>query len=114
MKKALQLIAQRAQFGSFLCSVDVLALDRMFHHIKKVHINAGSQSNIKNVFQFFAGVLHHGDGEAAMSECLSKQRNEERAQNRLSEREDEKNGDGDDDDEKDGQNKNQREDKDLW
>merc|ERR1719295_528498 len=84
MKKALQLLAQRAQFGEFLSTVDGRELDRMFHHIKKVHINEGSESSIKSVFQLFSCLLHHGDDDTAISKCRSTKRSDERTKNRQS------------------------------
>merc|ERR1712083_594713 len=103
----------RAQFGEFLSEVDGRELDQMFHHIKKIHINGGTQSSIKGVFRLFSSVLHHGDDEAAITECRSMRRREERNSSRQSERKGEQKGD-DADEEKERANVNAGEDKNLW
>eukprot|EP01084_Bolivina_argentea_P094409 169717_1 len=62
-------------FGEFISDY-TQNIDRDYHHILKVHIEYGNESNVRNTFEFFKTVVHFKD--PIIKQCKSLQRREER------------------------------------
>eukprot|EP01084_Bolivina_argentea_P201696 344729_1 len=52
-------------------------VDRLYHHIFKIHIQEGNEDNIRNTFEFYKTVVHYND--LIVKKCASLKRREERA-----------------------------------
>eukprot|EP01084_Bolivina_argentea_P003991 7563_1 len=76
--KSLKRKARLQKFEMFVANVDIELINKDYYHILKSHINDGNKETMKNVFRFFATVVHYEDTSAEIEECGSFNRRQHR------------------------------------
>eukprot|EP01084_Bolivina_argentea_P046826 86244_1 len=84
INKSLKNMTLKLQFGTFMSTLNMVSVDKDWHHILTAHIHNGSKNNIKNVFRFYNKVVHYNDLPSEVNKCKSVQRKIQRDKNSVS------------------------------
>eukprot|EP01084_Bolivina_argentea_P297487 512520_1 len=78
LMKKIKHAAQSKQYGQYLYDLDIDSIDIHHHHILESHIKNGDKDTVKNIFQFFAMIVHYEDTDTQVKQCRSVNRTQQR------------------------------------